>query len=124
VRDSGFGIFFSHWRLDTETLMGLQRTGMLAIIAWYLMIPPVGIDNKVDSHAPMSQWRKGVKFDSEQACEQSLKDAIQNPMTLAEYQAATKATLKAHMHPLSQAEMTKRTAQSVCVSADDRRLKK
>jgi hypothetical protein len=104
--------------------MSLRHTSALATVAWYLMIPPVGIDNKVDSHAPMSQWRKGLKFDSERACDQSLKDAIQNPMTLAEYQAATKATLKAHMHPLSQAEMTKRTAQSICVSADDPRLKK
>jgi hypothetical protein len=123
VTDSHFCIFFSRYRPDTETHMNLRHAAALAI-AWYLMIPPVGIDNKVDAHAPLSQWRKGVKFDSEQACDESLTDAIHNPMTLSEYQAATKATLKAKMHPLSQSEMTRRTAQSVCISADDPRLKK
>jgi hypothetical protein len=95
----------------------------LAIVAWYLMIPPIGADNKVDAHAPLSTWRKGVKFDSEKECDDSLKDAIQNPMTPAEYQAAAAATRKAKMHPLSKSEMTRRTAESLCVAADDPRLK-
>ena len=95
----------------------------LAIIAWYLMIPPIGADNKVDPHAPLSQWRKGVSFQTQKECDGSLKDAIQNPMTPAEYQAAAKATRKAKMKPLSMSEMTKRTAESLCVAADDPRLK-
>jgi hypothetical protein len=100
-----------------------RHTAALAIVAWYLMIPPTGADNKIDAHAPLSQWKKGVSFNSEKECNDSLKDAIQNPMTRDEYQAAAKVTLKAKMHPLSQAEMTKRTAESQCVSADDARLK-
>jgi hypothetical protein len=103
--------------------MKSRHAAALAIVAWYLMIPPVGIDNMVDARAPLSQWRKGVSFKSEAACADSLKDAIQNPMTPAEYQAATQATRKAKMHPLSMAEMIKRTAQSRCVAADDPRLK-
>ena len=95
----------------------------LAIVAWYLMIPPIGIDNKVDPHAPLSQWRKGVHFDSEKECDDSLKDAIENPMTPDEYQAAAEATRKAKMHPLSKSEMKKRTAKSECVAGDDPRLK-
>ncbi len=96
---------------------------MLVIVAWVLMIPPISVDNKVDLRAPLSKWKKGVTFDSKEACESSLQDAIKNPMTTAEYKEASKATLKAKMHPLSQAEMTKRTAESVCVPADDPRLK-
>ena len=96
----------------------------LAIVAWYLMIPPIGADNKVDAHAPLLEWRKGVTFNSQKECDDSLKDAIQNPMTPAEYQTATEATRKAKMKPLSMSEMTKRTAQSLCVAADDPRLKK
>jgi hypothetical protein len=103
--------------------MKLRHATALAIVAWYLMIPPIGADNKVDAHAPLSTWRKGVKFDSEKECDESLKDAIQNPMTPAEYQAAAKATRKAKMLPLSKSEMTKRTAESLCVAADDPRLK-
>ena len=95
----------------------------LAIVPWYLMIPPIGVDNKVDPHAPLSKWRKGVGFQSQKECEDSLKDAIQNPMTPAEYQAAAKATRKAKMKPLSMSEMTKRTAESQCVAGDDPRLK-
>ena len=64
-----------------------------------------------------------MSFASKNECEASLKDAIENPMTLSEYQAAAKATLKAKMHPLSQSEMTRRMQESVCVSSDDPRLK-
>ena len=95
----------------------------LAIVVWYLMIPPIGADNKVDAHASLSKWRKGVGFDSEKQCDDSLKDAIQNPMTSAEYQAAAKATRNAKMRPLSKSEMTRRTAESQCVAGDDPRLK-
>ena len=87
------------------------------------MIPPIGADNKVDAHAPVSKWRKGVSFKSQKECEDSLKDAIQNPMTPAEYQTAAKATRKAKMKPLTMLEMTKRTAESQCVAGDDPRLK-
>jgi len=96
----------------------------VAIVAWYLMIPPIGANNKVDVRAPLSQWRKGVKFDSQKECDESLKDAIQNPMTPDEYQAAAAATKKARMHPLSKSEMKRRTAESKCVAEDDPRLKK
>src|SRR5260370_38725996 len=95
----------------------------LAIVIWYLMIPPIGADNKVDPHAPWSQWRKGVSFESQKDCEDSLKDAIQNSMTQDEYQAAAKATRKAKMKPLSMSEMAKRTQESRCVAGDDPRLK-
>lgn len=95
----------------------------LAIVLWYLMIPPIGADNKVDAHAPLSKWKIGVGFESEKDCDDSVKDAIQNPMTPAEYQAAAQATRKAAMKPLSMAEMTKRTQKSICVAGDDPRLK-
>jgi hypothetical protein len=103
--------------------MKLRHAAALAIVVWYLMIPPIGADNKVDAHAPLSTWRKGVSFNSQKECDDSLQDAIQNPMTPDEYQAAAQATRKAKMHPLSESEMTKRTAESQCVAADDPRLK-
>ncbi len=103
--------------------MTSRHATALAIVAWYLMIPPIGADYKVDARAPMLEWRRSVKFDSEKECEASLKDVIQHPTTPDEYQAAARATLKARMHPISQAEMTKRTAESQCVAADDPRLK-
>ena len=64
-----------------------------------------------------------MSFDSAKECEASLKDAIENPMTPSEYQAAADATLKAKMHPLSKSEMARRMKESECVSADDPRLK-
>jgi hypothetical protein len=103
--------------------MNSRHAAALAIVIWYLMIPPIGADNKIDAHAPLSQWRRGVGFESQQQCDDSLKDAIQNPMTLAEYQAAAKATRKAKMKPLTMSEMTRRTAESQCVAVDDPRLK-
>jgi len=102
--------------------MKLRHAAALAIVTWYLMIPPIDVGNKVNWRAPLLKWKRGMSFDSEKECDESLKDAIDNPMTLSEYQAAEKATLKAKMHPLSRAEMTKRTQESVCISADDPRL--
>ena len=110
-------------RLDREIRMKLCRGAVLAIVGWYLMIPPIGADNRVDAHAPLSKWRVGVGFESQKDCDDSLKDAIQSPMTPAEYQAAAKQTQKAKMKPLSMSEMTKRTAESQCVAGDDPRLK-
>ena len=95
----------------------------LATVLWYLMIPPIGVDNRVDAHAALSKWKIGVGFESEKDCDDSVKDAIQNPMTPAEYQAAAQATRKAGMKPLSMSEMTKRTQGSICVAGDDPRLK-
>ncbi|HEY6298930.1 MAG TPA: hypothetical protein VIW95_04735 [Candidatus Binatus sp.] len=103
--------------------MKARHATALAIVVWYLMIPPIGADNRVDAHASLSKWRKGVGFESEKQCDDSLKDAIQNPMTPAEYQAAAKATRKAKMRPLSKSEMTRRTTESQCVAGDDPRLK-
>jgi hypothetical protein len=103
--------------------MKARHRTALAIVVWYLMIPPIGADNRVDAHASLSKWRKGVGFESEKQCDDSLKDAIQNPMTTAEYQAAAKATRKAKMRPISKSEMTRRTAESQCVAGDDPRLK-
>ncbi len=103
--------------------METRHAAAFAIIAWYLMIPPVNVDNRVDAGAPLSKWRKSVSFDSAKECERSLKDAIENPMTPFEYHAAADATLKARMLPLSKSEMTRRTQESVCISADDPRLK-
>jgi hypothetical protein len=99
------------------------HTAALAYVLWYLMIPPIGADNKVDAHAPLSNWRRGVSFNSQKECDDSLKDAIQNPMTPDEYRDAAKQTRKAKMRPLSMSEMAKRTLQSQCVAADDPRLK-
>ena len=96
--------------------MKLRHSAALAIVAWYLMIPPVNVDNRVDAGAPLSKWRKSVSFESAKECQAALKDAIENPMTPDEYQAAAKATRKAKMHPLSKSEMTKRTAESLCVA--------
>ena len=102
--------------------MKTRHAATLAILAWYLMIPPIGADNKVDARAPLSQWRRGVSFNSQKECDASLKDAIQNPMTPDEYKDAAKQTRMAKMRPLSMSEMTKRTAQSQCVASDDPRL--
>ncbi|MGD0671186.1 MAG: hypothetical protein ABSB13_03860 [Candidatus Binatus sp.] len=103
--------------------MKSRHGAALAIVAWYLMIPPINADNRVDAGAPLSDWRRSVSFDSADECKASLKDAIENPMTPSEYQATAQATLKARMLPLSQSEMTRRMQESVCVSADDPRLK-
>jgi len=38
--------------------MSPRHAAALALVVWYLMIPPINVDNKVDAHAPMWKWKK------------------------------------------------------------------
>lgn len=103
--------------------MNLRHTAALALIGWYLMLPPVNDDNKVIADAPLWKWNQSVSFDSANECERTLHFVAHTPMTPSEYQTAQKAARKAHRVPLSLSEMDIRTAAARCVSTDDPRLK-
>jgi hypothetical protein len=51
-----------------------RHTAALALVGWYLMIPPV-IDLKhkrryeADTDAPLSKWKQSGSYDSADACE-------------------------------------------------------
>ena len=40
----------------------------LALVRWYLIVPPWVARNTFDVHAPLSKWQKSGKFGTEDAC--------------------------------------------------------
>ena len=61
--------------------MNLRHVAALALVGWYLMVPPLtpgGGPHKVLFHAPLSKWEVGVEHDTKAECEDSLRESIKN----------------------------------------------
>ena len=51
----------------------------LALVAWYLMVPPlVDAPYKVDTEAPMTSWKVYQTFNTGEECKKSLSSAQAN----------------------------------------------
>ena len=55
--------------------MNLRHAVALALVGWYLMVPPIVIEGetaKVDGSVPLSQWDRGNRvYQTESACEET-----------------------------------------------------
>jgi hypothetical protein len=90
-----------------------RHAAALALVAWYLMMPPpkaVGDHFETNFNAPLSKWTRLRRFDLQSQCETAREAYQQKPtgnlvimLGAAEAQATTKA--------------------SRCVAGDDQRLK-
>lgn len=79
-----------------------RHTAALALVAWYLMMPPprpVGDHFETNFHAPLSKWTRLRRFDLQSECETTREAYRQKPtgnlvITLgaAEAQATTKVS--------------------------------
>jgi hypothetical protein len=49
--------------------MSLRHTAALALVGWYLMVPPAQNDNDVQYNAPLAQWTIEHVFDSAVECD-------------------------------------------------------
>ena len=105
--------------------MNPRHAAALALVGWYLMIPP-GANNGLPFDAPISQWRHIGSLDSAAECERILTK-LRNDSS-----AETKPEIKAWhakyddvhtgrvLHALA-VEKTTKAAQ--CIASDDPRLK-
>ncbi|MGO9060944.1 MAG: hypothetical protein ACLQU2_26710 [Candidatus Binataceae bacterium] len=48
--------------------MELQHAAALALVGWYLMLPPWIAQNRFDANAPLSKWQISGRFDTAQDC--------------------------------------------------------
>ena len=48
--------------------MKSHHAAALALVGWYLLLPPWVAQNKFDARAPLSKWQKSGKFGTEKAC--------------------------------------------------------
>ena len=55
--------------------MNLRHAAALALVGWYLLMPPILIDGdkaKVDGSVPLSKWDRGDRvYETESACEET-----------------------------------------------------
>jgi len=51
--------------------MKSRHAAALALVGWYLMIPPMGLHVEVEYNAPLSQWDMMGSFDSADECEKA-----------------------------------------------------
>jgi hypothetical protein len=61
--------------------MNSRHAAALALVGWYLMVPPLtpgGGPHEVLFHAPLSKWEVGEGHDTKAECEVSLRESVKN----------------------------------------------
>src|SRR5271157_3117240 len=106
--------------------MNLRHTAALALVAWYLMLPP----NKKDD-APLSEWTVSRSYDSAETCQSAqTNNRDQAAAKLKQYDSMTdqqRRNLEHNQQTFDQ-ETNDRdnfsaAFQSACIASDDPRLK-
>jgi hypothetical protein len=102
----------------------LRHTAALALVGWYLMVPPVASNGIVNPSAPLWKWWKFQKDDSAQECRMFLSELQQGPVTEAEWESSKRAAQELrHTPTLDREELQKRILESLCIEEHDPRLK-
>ena len=88
----------------------------LTLVAWYLMVPPlVNAPYKIDSEAPLTEWKIYQTFDTADQCSKSLSSAQ------AKYEQTASAPLGTIERGTRAFALQMVFAQ--CISSDDPNLK-
>jgi hypothetical protein len=99
-----------------------RHLAALALVGWYLMMPPDSpkIPHEVDSAAPLSRWIVVSNFDTQEHCEKQLADLQNNGQDPVGLDKTTRLVrYQKHDAALGKA----RALNSACVASDDWRLK-
>jgi hypothetical protein len=108
---SGCGSDLFFWNLEATKIVKLLHATALALVVWYLMLPPSTSLYTFDAKAPISKWIDFMIHDSARQCENALTD-YRDKMSRNAFGAAP---------PLAAEQIAEfRVAQ--CVSTDDPRL--
>ncbi len=89
--------------------MKLRHAAALALVGWYLMVPPLNADGTPNAHAPLSQWSMDGSYDTAKEC----TDRFHSDMNVA-------AGLKRDLGGMN-ARLSVNDEQ--CIATDDPRLK-
>ena len=99
--------------------MNLRHAATLALVSWYLMVPPAISNTEVNHGAALPNWEIISSFDSAEACHAMILYLQRTPPKAVPEEEATKPPLGKHYNPTI-AQL--RDAQ--CVASDDPRLKR
>jgi hypothetical protein len=106
--------------------MNARHAAALALVGWYLMVPPVSSNGTVDSAAPLRNWWHIGTYNSGQECQMTLlSDWSLRGVDKRGWQGSVEAAKKLGHNPTqSPEELLKRIHEETCVKDDDRRLAK
>jgi len=94
--------------MKTEA-MNLRHAAALALVGWYLLLPPWVAYDTFDASAPLSKWQHSYSYDSATECESDRSSMIDY---YSHHPKADQANWFLRLHIASQ-----------CVATDDPRLK-
>ena len=60
-------------------MMTLRHAAVVALVVWYLLMPPLRHDGTVSSFAPLTEWEKLGTYDTFYRCERALKGLSGGP---------------------------------------------
>jgi hypothetical protein len=90
--------------------MKLRHAAALALLGWYLVVPPPLDSSGPDLHAPLSHWNQAQAFDTAAQCETQL---VQLRKTISAERPRAQ---------LDEADQAMKSAK--CIATDDPRLAK
>ena len=64
----------------TLATMNSRHAAALALIGWYLMLPPVNSDGRTQKDAPLWRWYIFSSYETKQACEKERQ--VSSPSTI------------------------------------------
>lgn len=111
--------------------MNLRHAASLALVGWYLLMPPWTGDppTDVNTSAPLIKWNVEYSFDTRAECQQAKVDTSHlSDESLGDTVDAEAESSSGQMPTFEQRErlmklLRKRMNESRCVSGDDSRLK-
>jgi hypothetical protein len=105
--------------------MKLPHAAALALMGWYLMVPPtVGPYLRLDLSAPVSRWKIVQSFDTATACEGYLQEMKEGPGALhGEYSVAPKFKMEGLEKMQDMGIPTSALTAARCIFSDNPRLK-
>jgi hypothetical protein len=98
--------------------MNARHAAAFALVGWYLMVPPLGSDHKLDASAPLSKWTIVIRgsFDTARQCdERHMKDVD-----------GVNEFLRSHLHSIpatADQESIDAVSAEKCIATDDPRLR-
>src|SRR5260370_20513328 len=105
--------------------MKLSRAAALALVGWYLMLPPMN-EKGVFSDAPMSDWDQIESFENAAACEQALRlsqDALSATSDQEFKERSQQEAAQNGKMIISKVDALRRANNGKCIASDDPRLK-
>ena len=91
--------------------MNLRHAAALALVGWYLLVPPHGPNGRWDPRAPLSKWVMDGSYDTAKECD-------------ARYHRDLDLALDMKRKHLSPPDIFDEVRAEECIAADDPRLAK